>query len=101
MKHVTVRNLTLNLWLDFVKCAVGSDIVDERLADEIDHCMTAACFNSHQTGKYAAIDEAAQTVYQMDVSIKYRKETAEQMKIIRAALAEKIIQSLISIKAAD
>lgn len=111
-KSVSVSNLTLDLWLDYVRPVLRdagmleevpakddwheytAEVIDEATADEITHCMTVACFNAHGAGKYATIEEAAQLVYQMEVSAKYRKETAEVIATIRAALAIKVADAI-------
>lgn len=116
-KPVSVSNLTLYLWLDFVRPVLRdagmleevpaqdewheytSEVIEEATADEIAHCMTVACFNAHGAGKYATIEEAAQLVYQMEVSAKYRKETAEVIATIRAALALKVADAIAEIVA--
>lgn len=111
-KSVSVSNLTLDLWLDYVRPVLRdagmleevpakddwheytAEVIDEATADEITHCMTVACFNAHDAGKYATIEEAAQLVYQMEVSAMYRKETAEVIATVRAALALKVADAI-------
>lgn len=83
---VNVSNLTTDLWTEFVVPALNDLTAVPAVADELEHCMTVACFNAHQGGKYATIEEAKQMLYQMDVSIKYRPATAENMATIRAAM---------------
>ena len=111
-KSVTVSNLTLSLWLHFVRPVLRSmnmleevpakddwheytaEVIDEATADEITHCMTVACFNAHGKGKYATIEEAAQTVYQMEVSATYRKATSDAIRAIREQLAYKVAEAI-------
>lgn len=109
-KSITVTNLTLDLWMQFVRPALRAadmleevpakddwheytaEVIDEAIADEIAHCMKVACFNAHGNGKYTTIEEAAQMVYQMEVSIKYRPITAEALTVIKEAIAAKIAE---------
>lgn len=109
---VTVSNLTLSLWLDFVRPALRSlnmleevpakddtheytaEVIEEATAEELTHCMTVACFNAHGNGKYATLEEAAQMVYQLEVSIKYRPATAEALATVRNALAIKVAETI-------
>ncbi len=109
-KPVTVSNLTLSLWLDFVRPVLRSlnmleevpakddtheytaEVIEEATAEEITHCMTVSCFNAHGNGKYATLEEAAQMVYQMEVSIEYRPAIAETLATIRNALAIKVAE---------
>ena len=111
-KSVSVSNLTLNLWLDFVRPALRTsdmleevpakdewheytaEVIEEATAEEIAHCMTVACFNAHGNDKYASIEEAKQMLYQIEVSIKYRTNTAEALTILREALAAKIAETV-------
>lgn len=111
-KNVTVSNLTLNLWLDFVRPALraanmleevpGKDewheftaeVIEEATAEEIAHCMTVACFNAHGDDEFTSIEEAKQMIYQLEVSIKYRPATAESLATLREALAAKIAETL-------
>lgn len=111
-KSITVSNLTLSLWLEFVRPVLRTmnmleevpakdnwheytaEVIDEATADEITHCMTVACFNAHGKGKYATIEEAAQTVYQMEVSATYRKTTSDAIRAIREQLAYKVAEAI-------
>lgn len=111
-KSITVSNLTLSLYLHFVRPVLRSldmleevpakddwheytaEVIDEATAEEITHCMTVACFNAHGKGKYATIEEAAQTVYQMEVSAKYRKATSDAIQAIREQLAYKVAEAI-------
>lgn len=86
MKYISVSNLTLDLWLNYVKPAYGSDTAPEDVADEISHCMTVACFNAHQGGRYQTIEEALQMLYQLAVSAKYRKATSDAMLTLAASM---------------
>lgn len=108
-KCVSVSNLTLNLWLDFVRPALRAanmleevpakdewheftaEVIEEATAEEIAHCMTVACFNAHGDDEFASIEEAKQMVYQLEVSIKYRPATAESLNTLRESIY-KIIQ---------
>lgn len=114
-KSVTVSNLTLSLWLDYVRPVLRglglledvpakddwheytAEVIEETVADELEHCMTVACFNAHGQWKYTTLEEAAQTVYQMEVSVKYRKGTADTMKTIREHLAYKIADTIVEV----
>lgn len=106
-KHITVSNLTLNLWLNYVKpAAIAAGIMeevpahdehvgdytilrtDETAADEIAHCMYIACMNSHNYyGEYTSEAEARHMLYQLEVSIKYDlHNTAETVTALYNAL---------------
>lgn len=111
-KHVSVSNLTLNLWLDFVHPALRAanmleevpamdewheftaEVIEAETAEEIAHCMTVACFNAHGDNEYASLEEAKQMLYQIEVSIKYRTATREALATLREALAAKIAETL-------
>jgi len=111
-KSVTVSNLTLSLWLHFVRPVLRQEnmleevpmkdewhefigeVIDEAVADELEHCMTVACFNAHGNGKYTTLEEAAQMIYQLEVSGKYRQATAEAIARIRPELAIKIANAI-------
>ena len=111
-KNVTVSNLTLNLWLDFVRPALRAanmleevpakdewheftaEVIEAETAEEIAHCMTVACFNAHGNNEYASLEEAKQMLYQIEVSIKYRTATREALATLREALAAKIAETL-------
>ena len=115
-KSVCVSNLTLDIWLDFVRPVLRdagmleevpaqdgqhkytAKVIEEAIADEIAHCMTVACFNAHGAGKYATVEEAAQLVYQLEVSAKYRKKTAEAIATIRPALALKVADAITAMR---
>lgn len=110
-KHITVSNLTLNLWLDFVRPALRAvnmleevpakdewheftaEVIEAETAKEIAHCMTVACFNAHGNNEYASLEEAKQMLYQIEVSIKYRTATREALATLREALAAKIAET--------
>lgn len=85
-KHVKVSNLTLSLWLDYVRPALGKDTAPANVADEIEHCMTIACFNAHYRDRYASRAEAIQLLYQLTVSVAYRPETRDAMIDLSANL---------------
>ena len=111
-KSVSVSNLTMHLWLDFVRPALRAvnmleevpakdewheftaEMIEEATAEEIAHCMTVACFNAQGNDEFASIEEAKQMVYQLEVSIKYRPATAESLATLREALAAKIAETL-------
>ena len=113
-KPVTVSNLTLNLWLDYVRPALQAismleevpskddwheytaEVIDEATANEITHCMTTACFNAHGAGKYSTMEEAAQMIYQLEVSAKYRHDTAETISAIRPQIALMIAAAIVT-----
>lgn len=107
-KSITVSNLTLSLYLDYVRPAaikaglledaVTEDgkpyhITDEALAKEIESDMRCACFNAGNDGiqrtheEYIA-HEAEQMLYQIDVSIKYCKDSkvVEALQALRDAM---------------
>ena len=101
-KFVSVSNLTLDLWLDYVKPALhetdivsfddrGACMAEETIADEITHCMTVACFNanrSHTNHNDNIRAEAVQMLYQLAVSCKYRKATSDAMLDLHASLVK-------------
>lgn len=110
-KSIPVSNLTLSLWLGYVKqAAIDAGIVeevkmndpvwgehielhtDEAVADEVAHCMYCACIGQTYAGKTEQEiikAEAENMLYQLDVSIKYDlHHTAEAIKALRAALAD-------------
>lgn len=111
-KSVSVSNLTLSLWLHFVRPVLRdlgmmeevpekddrheytAEVIDEAVADDLEHCMTVACFNAHGKGKYSTVEEAAQMVYQLEVSVKYRKNVADAAKVIREQLAYKVSEAI-------
>lgn len=115
-KSVSVSNLTLDLWLDFVRPVLRNagmmeevpardnwheytaEVIDEAVADELTHCMTVACFNSHGAGKYSTIEEAAQMVCQMEVSAKYRQATSETIAALRPELAIKVADAIAAVR---
>lgn len=107
-KSITVSNLTLSLYLDYVRPAaikaglledaVTEDgkpyhITDEAIAKEIESDMRCACFNAGNDGiqrtheEYIA-HEAEQMLYQLDVSLKYCKDskTVEALQALRDAM---------------
>ena len=107
-KPITVSNLTLNLWLKYVKPAAlaagimeevpahddtwGDYIIlhtEEAAADEIAHCMYCACMNSHIAhGDYTSEAEARQMLYQLEVSMKYdTRHTTETVTALYNALS--------------
>lgn len=110
-KSVSVSNLTLNLWLDFVRPALRAvnmleevpakdewheftaEMIEEATAEEIAHFMTVACFNAHGNNEFASIEEAKQMVYQLEASMKYHSATAEALATLREALAAKIAEA--------
>ena len=66
-KYISVSNLTLSLWLDFVRPALRA---------------------------VNMLEEAKQMLYQIEVSIKYRTATREALAILHEALAAKIAETL-------
>ena len=107
-KSITVSNLTLSLYLDYVRPAaikaglledaITEDgkpyhITEEAIAKEIESAMRCACFNAGNDGiqrtheEYTA-HEADQMIYQLDVSIKYCKDTkvVEALQDLRDAM---------------
>lgn len=115
-KSISVSNLTLDLWLDFVRPALQSvnmldevpakdewheytaEVIDAETAKEITHCMTVACFNAHAANEFISIEEAKQMLYQIDVSIEYRTDTREDLQTLREALAAKIAETTEELK---
>lgn len=110
-KSISVSNLTLSLWLGYVKqAAIDAGIVeevkmndpvwgehielhtDEVVADEVAHCMYCACIGQTYAGKTEQEiikSEAEGMLYQLEVSAKYDlHHTAEAIKALRAALAD-------------
>lgn len=103
---VTVSNLTLDLWLNYVRPVLREanmleevpmkddwheftgEVTDSALADELEHCMTVACFNAHQSGR----EEAVQLLYQLSVSIQYRPATAAAMTALLPKLTFQALQ---------
>lgn len=111
-KSVSVSNLTLDLYLKYVrpaaiKAGILEDavteegrpyhITDEATAKEIEDAMRCACFNAGYDGiertheEYIA-HEADGMLYQLDVSMKYCKDskTVEALQALRDAIAEGI-----------
>lgn len=106
-KSISVSNLTLDLWLDYVRPAARAagileevparddwheytaEVIDEAAADEIAHCMYCACMNSHiGNGDYTSEGEARQMLYQLEVSMKYDlRHTAEVITLLYNALS--------------
>ena len=106
-KCIRVSNLTLDLYLDYVLPAAikagiveeisingGKDhVAEESIAAEIESDMRCACFNAGNDGiernheEYIA-HEAEQMVYQLDVSIKYCKDSkvVEALQALRDAM---------------
>lgn len=107
-KSISVSNLTLSLYLDYVRPAaikaglledaITEDgkpyhITDEAIAKEIESDMRCACFNANNDGinrshdEYIA-NEAEQMIYQLDVSIKYCKDSkvVEALQALRDAM---------------
>lgn len=107
-KSITVSNLTLSLYLDYVRPAaikaglledaITEDgrpyhITEEAIAKEIESDMRCACFNANNDGikrnhdEYIA-NEAEQMIYQLDVSIKYCKDAKviEALQALRDAM---------------
>ena len=110
-KSISVSNLTLSLWLGYVKqAAIDAGIVEEvkmndpvwgehielhaeeAVADEVAHCMYCACIGQTYAGKTEQEiikAEAEGMLYQLEVTAKYDlRHTAEAIKALRAALAD-------------
>ena len=107
-KSISVSNLTHDLYLKYVRPAaikaglmedaVTEDghpyhITEEALAAEIESDMRCACFNAGYDGVQRTHDEyiaheAEQMLYQIDVSIKYCKDskTVEALQALRDAM---------------
>lgn len=104
-KSISVSNLTLDLYLKYVRPAAIKaglledavteegrpyHITDEAIAKEIESDMRCACFNTGNDGvertheEYIA-EEAEQMLYQLEVSMKYSKD-------------EKVIEALRSLR---
>ena len=104
---IRVSNLTLDLYLDYVLPAAikagiveeisingGKDhVAEEALAAEIESDMRCACFNAGYDGIERTHDEyiaheAEQMLYQIDVSIKYCKDsmTVKALQALREAM---------------
>lgn len=105
-KFISVSNLTLDLWLQYVGPAARAagileevparddwheytaEVIDEAAADEIAHCMYCACIGSHiEDGDYTSENEARRMLYQLEVSMKYRAEIAEVLSLLYNALS--------------
>jgi hypothetical protein len=106
-KSISISNLTLDLWLEYVRPAAHAagileevparddwheytaEVIDEAAADEIAHCMYCACMNSHiGNGDYTSDGEARQMLYQLEVSMKYDlRHTAEVITLLYNALS--------------
>lgn len=111
-KSISVSNLTLDLYLHHVrpaaiKAGILEDavteegrpyhIADEAIAKEIEDAMRCACFNAgydgvERTHEEYIVHEAEQMLYQLDVSVKYCKDskTVEALQALRDAIAEGI-----------
>lgn len=104
-KSISVSNLTLDLWLEYVRPAARAaaileevparddwheytaEVTEEAAADEVAHCMYCACMNSHiANGDYSTEGEARQMLYQLEVSMEYRN-TAEVTALYNALSA--------------
>lgn len=108
-KNISVSNLTLDLYLDYVRPAARAagileevharddwheftaEVTEETAAAEIAHCMTVACFNANKDGEERTHEqfvknEARQMLYQMEVSMEYRHEAAETIKALYDAM---------------
>ena len=106
-KTIRVSNLTLDLYLDYVLPAAikagiveeisingGKDhVAEESIAAEIESDMRTACFNAGYDGiernheEYIA-HEAEQMLYQIEVSLKYCKDskTVDALRALRDAM---------------
>ena len=105
-KSISVSNLTLDLWLEYVRPAARAagileevparddwheytaEVIDEAVANEIAHCMYCACIGSHiEDGDYPTENEARRMLYQLEVSMKYSADTAEVLSLLYNALS--------------
>lgn len=106
-KSISVSNLTLDLWLKYVRPAARAagileevparddwheytaEVTEEAAAEEIAHCMYCACMNSHiGNGDYTEEGEVRQMLYQLEVSMKYDlRHTAETITALYNALS--------------
>ena len=105
-KSISVSNLTLDLWLEYVGPAARAagileevparddwheytaEVIDEAAANEIAHCMYCACIGSHiEDGDYTSENEARRMLYQLEVSMKYSANTAEVITLLYNALS--------------
>lgn len=107
-KSISVSNLTLDLYLKYVRPAAIEagiledaiteegrpyHIAEEAIANEIESDMRSSCFNAGYDGvertheEYIA-HEAEQMLYQIDVSVKYCKDnkTVEALQALRDAM---------------
>jgi len=111
-KSIRVSNLTLDLYLDYVrpsaiKTGILEDAVteeglpyhvtDEAIAKEIEDDMRFACFNAgydgvKRTHEEYIIHEAEQMLYQIEVSIKYCKDdkTIEALSALHDAMSANV-----------
>jgi len=108
-KSISVSNLTLGLWLDYVRPALRAadllkevparddwheftaEVIEETAADEIAHCMYCACIGIgdgvERTHEEYIRHEAERMVYQLEVSIKYDlRHVADTLAALLAAL---------------
>lgn len=110
-KSIPVSNLTLSLWLGYVKqAAIDAGIVeevkmtdpvwgehielhtDEAVADDVAHCMYCACMGQSYhdlTHEEIVLAEAERMLYQLDVTAEFDlHHTKDAIVALRAALAE-------------
>ena len=123
-KPIRVSNLTLSLYLDYVKpAAVKAGIVEEitwndedfgqlkelvtdpAVADDIDHCMYCSCMQqdyTNRTHEEIVRGEAENMLYQLDVTAEFdRHHTKDAVVALRAALAELVQKAKTDAKATD
>ena len=105
-KSISVSNLTLDLWLEYIRPAARAagileevparddwheytaEVIDEAAANEIAHCMYCACIGSHiEDGDYTTENEARRMLYQLEVSMEYSADTAEVLSLLYNALS--------------
>lgn len=123
-KSIPVSNLTLDLWLDYVKpAAIKAGLLEEvaahdeswgdytalhtdaAFADDVAHCMYCACMGQSYhdlTNEEIVRAEAERMVYQLDVTAEFDlHHTKDAVVALRAALAEMLNPSDPEIHEAD
>lgn len=123
-KSISVSNLTLDLYLDYVKpAAIKAGLLEEvaahdeswgdytalhtdaAFADDVAHCMYCSCMQqdySNRTHEEIIRGEAENMLYQLEVTAKYDlHNTKDAVEAMRAALAEMLNPSDPEIPEAD